>query len=102
VPGTGDWQTWVTQTCPLSDPTGVHDVYLVYTGSGGRNLFNVEGFSLRPARGLGADGGVDLLFRSPAGPARDRGDLVAVSGKTAATGVAGPTRKVSRAERALR
>jgi hypothetical protein len=57
VPVTGDWQTWVTQTCPLSGPGGVHDVYLVYTGSGGGYLFNVEWFALRPANGLVPDGG---------------------------------------------
>jgi arabinoxylan arabinofuranohydrolase len=56
VPVTGDWQTWVTQTCPLSGASGVHDVYLVYTGSGGY-LFNVEWFALRPADGIGPDGG---------------------------------------------
>jgi uncharacterized protein (TIGR03790 family) len=57
VPVTGDWQTWVTQTCPLSDTSGAHDVYLVYTGSGGADLFNVEWFALRPANGFGTDGG---------------------------------------------
>jgi uncharacterized protein (TIGR03790 family) len=46
VPVTGDWQTWTTQTCPLSAATGTHDLYLVYTGGAGY-LFNVEWFAMR-------------------------------------------------------
>jgi hypothetical protein len=57
VPVTGDWQTWVTQTCPLSAASGIHDVYLVYTGSGGSDLLNVEWFALRSANGFSTDGG---------------------------------------------
>jgi arabinoxylan arabinofuranohydrolase len=39
VVGTGGWQTWATRTCPISGASGVHDVYLRFTGGGG-NLFN--------------------------------------------------------------
>ncbi len=46
VPVTGNYQTWATQTCPLSGASGTHDVYLVYTGSGA-SLFNVQWFALR-------------------------------------------------------
>jgi uncharacterized protein (TIGR03790 family) len=44
APVTGGWQTWTTQTCTLSGASGVHDVYLVFTGGGGY-LFNVEWFN---------------------------------------------------------
>lgn len=41
VPNTGGWQTWLTQCCPVSDATGIHDVYLKFTGGSGY-LFNVN------------------------------------------------------------
>ncbi len=46
VPVTGGWQTWSTQTCALSGANGVHDVYLVYTGSGS-GLFSMQWLALR-------------------------------------------------------
>lgn len=45
VPVTGDWQTWATETCSLSGASGIHNVYLVFTGSGGNYLFNLEWFA---------------------------------------------------------
>jgi hypothetical protein len=47
VPVTGGWQTWVTETCPISVTTGYHNIYLVFTGGTG-NLFNIEWFSFQP------------------------------------------------------
>jgi hypothetical protein len=41
VSGTGDWQTWVTTSCGVNDVTGVHDVYLVFTGGSGL-LMNIN------------------------------------------------------------
>lgn len=41
VKGSGDWETWTTVSCSLSVTTGVHTVYLVFTGSDG-NLFDVN------------------------------------------------------------
>ncbi|MDP4182210.1 MAG: carbohydrate-binding protein, partial [Bacillota bacterium] len=41
VTGTGDWQTWATATCNVSGATGVHDVYLKFTG-GSSYLFNLN------------------------------------------------------------
>ncbi len=46
VPVTGDYQKWVTATCPLMGASGTHDVYLVYVGAGS-SLFNIEWFALR-------------------------------------------------------
>ncbi len=33
VPTTGDWQTYSTQTCNVSGVSGIHDLYLKFTGS---------------------------------------------------------------------
>ncbi|MFG1694702.1 glycoside hydrolase family 43 protein [Nonomuraea sp. NPDC049309] len=41
VPGTGDWQSWTSVTCPVSGATGTHDLYLRFTGGSGY-LFNVD------------------------------------------------------------
>jgi Carbohydrate binding module (family 6) len=47
VPVTGGWQNWTTQSCALnSSATGVHNIYLVFTGGSG-TLFNVEGFEFQ-------------------------------------------------------
>ncbi len=41
VPGTGGWQTWITQSCPVSGAVGIHDLYLKFTGGSGY-LFNIN------------------------------------------------------------
>jgi endo-1,4-beta-xylanase len=41
VTGTGGWQTWTTQANAVSGATGIHNVYLVFTGGSGY-LFNVN------------------------------------------------------------
>ena len=43
VSGTGGWQTWATQACSVSGATGMHNVYLKFTGGTGY-LFNVNWF----------------------------------------------------------
>jgi len=35
VPSTADWQTWTTVSCSVSGVTGVHDLYLKFTGGFG-------------------------------------------------------------------
>jgi glucuronoarabinoxylan endo-1,4-beta-xylanase len=40
---TGGWQKWVTKTCAVKDATGVHDLYMVFTGGAGY-LFNINWF----------------------------------------------------------
>jgi hypothetical protein len=45
VPVTGCWQTWTDVYCSVSGATGLHSLYLVYSGGGG-NLFNIQWFSL--------------------------------------------------------
>jgi fibronectin type 3 domain-containing protein len=39
VSGTGTWQTWDTVQCAVSGATGIHNLYLVFTGTG---LFNLN------------------------------------------------------------
>jgi hypothetical protein len=39
VAGTGGWQTWVTQSCPINGASGVHDLYFKFSGGSG-SLFN--------------------------------------------------------------
>ena len=67
VSGTGGWQTWVTRSCSVSGVTGVHNLYLKFTG-GSDYLFNVNWwkfkFSTLPAApaapsGLVATAGVE-------------------------------------------
>jgi arabinoxylan arabinofuranohydrolase len=57
VSGTGGWQTWVTKTCAVSGASGVHDLYLKFTGSGGA-LFNFNWWKYTQAqtRAIGALG----------------------------------------------
>jgi hypothetical protein len=38
---TGSWQTWITKSCPVSGISGIHDIYLKFTGGSGY-LFNLN------------------------------------------------------------
>lgn len=38
VAGTGGWQTWTDKTCTVSGATGIHDLYLKFTGGSGSLL----------------------------------------------------------------
>ncbi|RED37426.1 carbohydrate-binding protein, partial [Paenibacillus sp. VMFN-D1] len=55
VPGTGGWQSWVTRSAPVSSVTGVHTLFLKFTGGTG-NLFNVLWFKFNS--GSSGDGDV--------------------------------------------
>ena len=41
VEGTGGWQTWTTKSCKVTGATGIHDLYLKFTGGSGY-LFNLN------------------------------------------------------------
>ena len=41
VSGTGGWQSWKTIKCPVSEVTGIHDLYLVFDG-GSSYLLNIN------------------------------------------------------------
>jgi arabinoxylan arabinofuranohydrolase len=47
VQGTGGWQTWATISCAVSGATGVHDLYLKFTGGSGL-LFNFNWWKFLP------------------------------------------------------
>ena len=48
VPGTGGWEQWQTLTADLTAyTTGVHDLYLVFTGRKGPKLFNFDWWEMR-------------------------------------------------------
>ena len=36
VPVTGGWQSWQTANFPVSGATGVHDLYVVFSGTSGQ------------------------------------------------------------------
>jgi hypothetical protein len=46
IASTGDTSNWATQTFPIADPGGGHQVYVVFSsvagGQGGNNLFNLN------------------------------------------------------------
>lgn len=48
LPPTGNWQTWTNKACKVTGATGVHSLYLVFTGGVGSipvsNLFNLNWF----------------------------------------------------------
>jgi arabinoxylan arabinofuranohydrolase len=50
VAGTGGWQTWATQTCSVTGATGIHNLFLRFTGSSGL-LFNFNWWRFNPTVG---------------------------------------------------
>ncbi|AUX44339.1 carbohydrate-binding protein [Sorangium cellulosum] len=56
VEATGAWQEWSDTSCGVDGATGVHDLYLVFTG-GESYLFNVNFWQFSPVGGGGAGGG---------------------------------------------
>ena len=47
VSGTGGWQTWITKSCSVSGLSGIHDIYLKFSGSSGY-LFNINWWKFNP------------------------------------------------------
>lgn len=43
ITNTGGWQTWTNKTCNISGASGIHNLYLKFTGGSG-NLFNINRF----------------------------------------------------------
>lgn len=54
VSGTGGWQTWTTRSCAVSGASGVHDLYLRFTGGSGY-LFNVNWWQFQVANSVMID-----------------------------------------------
>lgn len=49
VSGTGDWQQWKTVTCPVSEVTGTHELYLVFRSKSPNSdyLMNINWFQFK-------------------------------------------------------
>ncbi|HVO74055.1 MAG TPA: carbohydrate-binding protein [Ignavibacteriaceae bacterium] len=47
VSGSGGWQTWITKSCTVSGLSGIHDIYLKFTGGSGY-LFNINWWKFNP------------------------------------------------------
>jgi arabinoxylan arabinofuranohydrolase len=101
VAGTGGWQTWATRTCTVSGATGIHDLYLRFTGGSGL-LFNFNWWKFNPSvgtvPGTGAKEGsgntikvavyagkIKLDFPGPVSPGMVRVCLLDLNGRLAAT-----------------
>jgi arabinoxylan arabinofuranohydrolase len=67
VAGTGGWQTWTTRTCTVTGATGVHNLFLRFTGGSGL-LFNFNWWKFNPTTGIG----------TPAGTMGERGNTIKV------------------------
>ncbi|CDN44306.1 MULTISPECIES: carbohydrate-binding protein [Paenibacillus] len=61
VPGTGGWQNWQTKSCSVSGASGVHTLYLKFTGGAG-NLFNILWFKFNAASAPSGGDVVGKLF----------------------------------------
>ncbi len=47
VSGTGGWQSWQIVSCDVTTVSGIHDLYLMFEGSGGP-LFNLDWYQFTP------------------------------------------------------
>lgn len=64
VGGTGGWQTWVTKSSSVSGATGVHDLYLKFTGGSGY-LLNVNWWKFKTS---GSVNRIECEYLTKAGP----------------------------------
>ncbi|WNG25021.1 carbohydrate-binding protein [Cystobacter fuscus] len=62
VPATGGWQTWITRSCAINGVSGVHNLYLKFTGTGTGGLFNVSWFKFSTAAAGDGNDVVGKLF----------------------------------------
>lgn len=96
VAATGGWQVWDSVTCDVETVSGVHDLFLVFTGGSG-SLFNLDWWQFTPKDPLptgsgGADGsgGEDSMGAGGA-DAASGGAGVSTGGAATATGGADPS-----------
>jgi arabinoxylan arabinofuranohydrolase len=61
VAGTGGWQTWTTRTCTVSGATGIHNLFLRFTGGSGY-LFNFNWWKFNSATGIGSANGKNAAY----------------------------------------
>jgi len=57
VSSTGGTQTWTTKSCSVTSTTGIHDLFLKFTGSGSGNLFNFNWWKFEGPGASSTDGG---------------------------------------------
>jgi len=85
VSGTGGAQTWTTKTCSVNSASGLHDLFLKFTGSGTGNLFNFNWWRFGgPGASVNSDGGP-----TSDGPADARGEAGNPGGASGGTSGAG-------------
>ncbi len=89
VQGTGGWQEWQTVSCDVADVSGMHDLYLVFTGGGG-TLFNLDYWQFTPKdplpTGSGGSGGVTGAGGTGAGGSSSGGSTATAGGLTSSSG----------------
>ncbi len=86
VSPTGGWQTWTTVSCDVSELSGVHDLFLVFSGGGGY-LFNLDWYRFEPKDPLPETGGAGAGGSAAAGGSGGLTDVG--SGGEPATGAGG-------------
>lgn len=85
ISGTGGAQTWTTKTCSVNSTTGLHDLFLRFTGTGTGNLFNFNWWRFGgPGAIVNSDGG-----STSDGPADARGEAGSAGGASGGTSGAG-------------
>lgn len=92
IAGTGGAQTWATQTCTVSGATGLHDLFMKFTGGGG-DLFKFNWWRFLPKDPLPDAGAPDSGARDSGGgdSASGAGDATAGTGGAAGSGGSGGT-----------
>jgi len=86
VSGTGGLQTWVTKSCTVSGATGLHDLYLKFTGGSG-DLFNFNWWKFTPRDQLSDAGATDAAtWEAGMGGGPGSGGTAGGSGGSAGTG----------------
>ena len=90
IAGTGGAQTWATQTCTVDGATGLHDLFLKFTGGNG-DLFKLNWWRFVPREPLPDGGAPDTGPRDAQGDRTSGtgGRMVGAGGVTGAGGSAG-------------
>ncbi|XXT25573.1 family 43 glycosylhydrolase [Sorangium sp. So ce429] len=91
VQGTGGPQTWVTTSCAVDGATGIHDLYLKFTGGNGP-LFNFNWWKFTPLDATdptGSGGGPDTGEGGAAGSGGSGGGGSVSSAATTGSGTGG-------------
>jgi|GEM_PF-2887449 len=110
VPGTGGWQNWTTVTANASGASGIHTLYLKFTGGSG-NLFNLlwfkfasglSAFSQIEAEGYSGQSGIQTETTSDAGGGSnvgfiDNGDYLLFNGVDFGSGASSVQARVASA-----